>query len=120
MNHDLEPRGRRHVDQLQELVDVQVVRGRHAGRPAALQELDREGIGRVQREVRHERNAVLRAKPHAPRVAYQDSVGPLPGQEAEEVGLAGLLDARGRQVDRRRRRWPRRTAATASAYCLMS
>ena len=54
---------------------------------------------------------------HAARVADQDSVGALSGEEAEEIGFAGLLDPRSRQIDRCRAA-VRRTVATASAILL--
>jgi hypothetical protein len=43
---------------------------------------------------------MLRTKPHAARVAHQDSIGPLSGQKAEDIDFTGLLDARGRQKNR--------------------
>ena len=49
-------------EQVVELVEAQVVGGRHPERPALLEELDRQLVGGVQREVGHERDAPLRRR----------------------------------------------------------
>ena len=62
VDDDFEPRGRHGVDQVEQLLAVQVVRGGHPLGAARAQVVDRQFIGRVEREVGDERNAVLAAE----------------------------------------------------------
>jgi len=117
VDYHLEPIWRHGVDQVEELGGVEIVRGCDSHGPPTLEELDGQGIGSVEREVGDERDPSLSAEVQSARVADENAVGPQLRQVAEQVRLEGLLDPRCGQVDRRA---PRRAAATAAAYSLMS
>ena len=100
VDHDLEPGARDGRHQIFELLEAEVVGGRHPKRPPRLQEFDGQLVRCVQREVGDERDASLGTEVKPSRIPDQEAVGPLLAQVAEDVGLEGLLDPRCGQVDR--------------------
>ena len=106
MNHDFEPRRRRQFDQI-------VRAGRRSGRRTPSRGLLRgfssrstvSGLAALSEKSATNGMPCSAQYRHAACIAHQDPVGRLPGQEAEEVGFAGLFDPRGRQIDRGTRGW---------------
>ena len=95
MDHDFDPRGGCCIQELQELVDIEVVRCGDPERPSVFEELDRQRVGCIEREIRHEGDAVIRAKPNPARVAHQQAVSALLCEMAKASGEPGnVLDDR--------------------------
>src|SRR4051794_29957014 len=95
MYHDLEPGAGDGREEVVELLEAQVIRGRHPHRPATLEQVDRQLVGGVEREVGHERDVAIGAVEQSAGVADEESVGPLLSEVMEDVRLERLLDPGG-------------------------
>ncbi len=90
VERELEPGGRAAVEEVQYLLDVQVVTDGELLQAGGLQELGREGIGHVEREIARGAQAGAGKEPDGPEVPDQDAVGMGPGDELEEPFLRGF------------------------------
>ena len=76
MDHDLQPVGRHRVEQVDKLVDVEVVRGRHPPAPRVLSSSTVSGLAALSEKSATNGIALLGAEVQPPGVADEDAVGP--------------------------------------------